>query len=121
MGLRVLSVLLACTVLSLIAAVAAAQPKPKPTSAFNTAVPRHRPLQREALAQPEGRVGPRTEPHGGAVPLTPGVGNPAQPLPPGLLLTSITLGDVGFMVCIRFAILGGRRDVFVPLPQGPVI
>ena len=121
MGHRVLSVLLACTVLSLIAADAAAQPKPKPASAFSTAVPRHRPLQREALAQPEGRVGPRTEPHGGAVTLKSGVGNPAQPLPPGLLMTSITLGDVGFKDGIRFANLGGRRDVFVPLPQGPVI
>jgi hypothetical protein len=38
-----------------------------------------------------------------------------------VLLSSITLGDVGFKDGIRFANLGGRRDVFIPLPQGPDI
>jgi hypothetical protein len=37
------------------------------------------------------------------------------------LLSSITLGDLGFKDGIRFANLGGRRDLFIPLPQGPDI
>ncbi|MGP0090649.1 MAG: cellulose biosynthesis cyclic di-GMP-binding regulatory protein BcsB [Xanthobacteraceae bacterium] len=34
------------------------------------------------------------------------------------LLTAITLADIGFGNGLRFANLGGRREVFVPLPQG---
>jgi hypothetical protein len=44
----------------------------------------------------------------------------AQPAAPraNLLIASVTLGDVGFKNGIRFANLGGRREVFIPLPQG---
>src|SRR5438046_5680985 len=34
------------------------------------------------------------------------------------ILSSITLADIGFGNGLRFANLGGRRDIFVPLPQG---
>jgi hypothetical protein len=37
---------------------------------------------------------------------------------PGALLSAITLGDVGFGNGFRFANLAGRRELFVPLPQG---
>jgi hypothetical protein len=35
-----------------------------------------------------------------------------------LLATGITLGDIGFKNGIRFANLGGRREIFVAVPQG---
>jgi len=34
------------------------------------------------------------------------------------LVAVITLADIGFIDGFRFANLGGRREVFVPLPQG---
>ncbi len=39
------------------------------------------------------------------------------PRPTGLLST-VTLGDIGFLTGLRFANLGGRREIFVPVPQG---
>jgi hypothetical protein len=42
----------------------------------------------------------------------------AAPARPSGLLTAITLADIGFSNGLRFANLGGRREVFVPLPQG---
>jgi hypothetical protein len=120
MGRRVRLILLVSTALSLVVAEAAAQSKPK--SPTNGAVPRHRPVQRQALAQPEGRSQPTNESHTGPVTSRPGTAAvPPQPLPPGLLVSSTTLGDIGFKDGIRFANLGGRRDIFVPMPQGPVI
>ncbi len=40
------------------------------------------------------------------------------PAPPTNLVAAITLADIGFIDGFRFANLGGRREVFVPLPQG---
>lgn len=37
---------------------------------------------------------------------------------PGALFTIISLADIGFANGFRFANLGGRRDVYVPLPDG---
>ena len=37
---------------------------------------------------------------------------------PGNLVATVTLADIGFVNGFRFANLGGRREVFVPLPQG---
>jgi hypothetical protein len=37
---------------------------------------------------------------------------------PGSLISVTTLANLGFTDGLRFANLGGRRDVFVPLPQG---
>ena len=47
---------------------------------------------------------------------------PAEPAPtrarPAALISVTTLASLGFADGLRFANLGGRRDVFVPLPQG---
>jgi hypothetical protein len=51
---------------------------------------------------------------------------PANPPPapataamePAGLLSTVTLGDIGFLSGLRFANLGGGRDIFVPVPQG---
>jgi hypothetical protein len=42
----------------------------------------------------------------------------AVPPRPSGLLSTVTLGDIGFLTGIRFANLGGRREIFVPVPQG---
>jgi hypothetical protein len=42
----------------------------------------------------------------------------AAPARPSGLVTAITLADLGFSNGLRFANLGGRHEVFVPLPQG---
>ena len=43
----------------------------------------------------------------------------ATPTPKSnLLVATVTLADIGFKNGIRFANLGGRRELFVPLPQG---
>lgn len=36
------------------------------------------------------------------------------------LLSTVTIADVGFLTGLRFANLGGRREIFVPVPQGDV-
>jgi len=41
----------------------------------------------------------------------------ATPVPNGLV-AQVTLGDIGFVNGLRFSNLGGRHDVFVPLPAG---
>ena len=42
---------------------------------------------------------------------------PAQPVPQSkLMVTTVSLADIGFKNGIRFANLGGRREIFVPLP-----
>jgi hypothetical protein len=43
-----------------------------------------------------------------------------EPARPGGLLSTVSLADIGFLTGLRFANLGGRRDVFVPLPQADV-
>lgn len=45
---------------------------------------------------------------------------PAEPLRPrpGGVLSAISLGDIGYVDGFRFANLGGRRELFVPMPQG---
>ncbi len=42
---------------------------------------------------------------------------PAPPLQPSGPLAEVTLADIGFVNGVRFANLGGHRDLFVPLPQ----
>jgi hypothetical protein len=41
----------------------------------------------------------------------------APPRPTGLL-SAVTLGDIGFLTGLRFANLGGRQEIFVPVPEG---
>lgn len=44
---------------------------------------------------------------------------PAQPAPQSkMMVTTVSLADIGFKNGIRFANLGGRREIFVPLPLG---
>ncbi len=43
---------------------------------------------------------------------------PAAPSRPSGLLSTVTLGDIGFLTGLRFANLGGFREIFVPVPQG---
>jgi hypothetical protein len=43
---------------------------------------------------------------------------PIPSTPPAGLLSTVTLGDIGFLTGLRFANLGGSRDIFVPVPQG---
>ena len=38
--------------------------------------------------------------------------------PSNKLITEVTLADIGFASGLRFSNLGGRREIFVPLPQG---
>ncbi len=52
----------------------------------------------------------------------------AQPLPapapPALskdLVATVTLADIGFRNGLRFANLGGRRQIFIPVPQGAAL
>jgi cellulose synthase operon protein B len=42
---------------------------------------------------------------------------PAPALRPGAVLVGVTLADIGFANGLRFANLGGRRELFLPLPQ----
>jgi hypothetical protein len=48
---------------------------------------------------------------------------PAAPLPARStgLLSTVRLGDIGFVTGLRFANLGGFREIFVPVPQGDEI
>ncbi len=43
---------------------------------------------------------------------------PLPPVQPEGILTSISLADIGFSGGFRFANLGGRRELFVAMPQG---
>ena len=42
---------------------------------------------------------------------------PAPAQPSSGPLAEVTLADIGFVNGLRFANLGGHRDLFVPLPQ----
>lgn len=80
------------------APVAQAQPRSKPPSAALL------PAARPAIEPTPVTMPPPSEPA------------PAATRPAGIIST-ITLGDIGFLTGLRFANLGGRREVFVPLPH----
>jgi hypothetical protein len=42
----------------------------------------------------------------------------ARHAPPDGVIAAITLADIGFRAGLRFSNLGGRQEVFVPLPEG---
>ena len=50
-------------------------------------------------------------------PLAPAPGPVAAPPPPRGLVADVSLADIGFANGLRFS-LGGRSDVFVPVPEG---
>ena len=52
-------------------------------------------------------------------PVPPSPAMPAAPAQPNGLYAAVTLADIGFVNGLRFANLGGRREVFVPVPQNP--
>ena len=43
---------------------------------------------------------------------------PEAPRPNPNLVSTVTLADIGFVTGLRFSNLGGRRELFIPLPQG---
>ena len=43
------------------------------------------------------------------------------PVKSNTLLSTVTLADIGFSNGVRFGNLGGRREIFVPLPQGGTV
>jgi hypothetical protein len=53
-----------------------------------------------------------------AVVATPAALPVEAPKPAGNLVTQITFADIGFASGLRFSNLGGRREIFLPLPQG---
>jgi hypothetical protein len=68
-----------------------------------------------ALAQPRLASQSRTQaPPPAAVEAAPGAATAPRA---GGLISAITLADIGFANGVRFANLGGRRELFVPLPQ----
>jgi cellulose synthase operon protein B len=68
-----------------------------------------------AQAQPRLASQPRTQaPQSAAIEPAPGASPAVRATG---LLSAITLADVGFVNGIRFANLGGRRELFLPLPQ----
>ena len=97
--LRMRSVFVFCSFLAALGASTAAdaQPRPKARPQTQTAVP---------AAQPEPAVAVATAP------------DQAAPRRPGQFVTAVTLADIGFATGFRFANLAGRREVFVPVPQG---
>jgi hypothetical protein len=52
-----------------------------------------------------------------APPLPPQAPSLVAPVQPNGLFAAVTLADIGFVNGFRFANLGGRREVFVPVPQ----
>ena len=93
--------LVALLVSTIFAGHALAQNRPRPQQVTPPPLPpQFNPLRPMAQTQPSAQ-------------------SPAAPSPaPNLLVATVTLGDVGFKNGIRFANLGGRREVFIPLPQG---
>lgn len=76
------------------------------------------PLAAAAHAQKVVRVA-APAPAGNAAPIKfPEVGQAPVAAKPTAIISMISLADVGFGSGFRFANLGGRREIFVPLPQG---
>jgi cellulose synthase operon protein B len=46
---------------------------------------------------------------------------PVPTAPPSGLIADVTLGDIGFVNGLRFSNLGGRHDIFMPLPEGDAL
>ena len=44
-----------------------------------------------------------------------------EPAPPSTLLSTVTFADIGLVAGFRFSNLGGRREIFLPLPQGAAL
>ena len=118
---RVCVAALACTIVVFSNADGFAQtPRPRPNGAASHAPKR---TLHNASAQAEAKSAPQSEQkqlHAQAPRQSP-THVVLPPLPAGMLTTEITLADIGFTDGIRFANLGGRREVFVPVPQVPQV
>lgn len=99
--LRVCCVVTACFTVAAMGVLhdAGAQPRPKPRPQVEAVAPQAKPAPSPA---PGGDIGPTVA---------------ARPRKAELVST-VTLADIGFISGFRFANLGGRREVFVPVPQG---
>ena len=93
----------------------AAQPRPKPQLVTPPPLP--------PQFQPRPAAQSQLHTQAQAQSLTQPPSQAAEPpaLRPNLLVASVTLGDIGFKAGIRFANLGGRREIFIPLPQGTAL
>ena len=88
-------------------------PSPVPLTPAQTQIPAptpalHRAVTRAAAPAPVASPTP-------AIPASADAG--PSPARPGGVLAELTLADIGFINGLRLANLGGRRDLFVPLPQ----
>lgn len=90
-----------CRVVLLCAALVVAFTEAQAQNRHRVPIPARAPAQTEARATPA--LEPATEP---------------PKARPGAILSAITLADIGFGDGFRLANLGGRRELFVPLPQG---
>lgn len=92
---------------------ALAQNVPQPRSA-------QRPAQYRQIRPPQPAVQTKDAPpvfsSGAVAPVSPQISATAVPRS-NLMVTTVSLGDLGFKNGIRFANLGGRHEIFVPLPQ----
>jgi hypothetical protein len=102
-----------------IALLAALHPVAAHSQTWRPPLPPRPPLHRSPSMQSaaiESAAPRRVQPQPAAV-------EPPLPAPPPLtarpgdVLAQVTLADIGFVNGVRFANLGGHRDLFVPLPQ----
>jgi len=108
--LAALSILAVSTSGALAQTIVRPKPQRPPANLKQSAAPQPMaqalPVQQAAPAQPT---------------VTPAATTVAAPAPPpqsNLMVTTVSLADIGFKNGIRFANLGGQRQIFVPLPQG---
>jgi hypothetical protein len=104
-----------------IAAFAQSQPQtppPQPLSTTPAPAPVPTPTSIRTPSPPPAlhRPATRLAHHAAATPVVADVAPPPA-VRPGGVLAEVTLADIGFINGVRLANLGGRQDVFVPLPQ----
>jgi cellulose synthase operon protein B len=107
-------------VLALIPAAAFAQAQPQNPPQPLTPTPPSAPMPAPTSARtpspaPRHAATPLVH-HAAATPATTEVAPPPA-VRPGSVLAEVTLADIGFINGVRLANLGGRQDLFVPLPQ----
>jgi len=71
----------------------------------------------QATAPAVQQTAPPATPTASPAPRPAAPAEPARPRP-GAILSAVTLKDIGYAEGFRFANLGGRRELFVPMPQG---
>jgi hypothetical protein len=84
------------------------------TQIHHPPLPRHAPIRQATVVVAPAAAAPAAV----APAATPSPAPTPAPARPTGLLSTVTLGDIGFLTGFRFANLGGRREIFVPVPQG---